>query len=328
MWILVAKQLVIMLIIAFIGFCVSKAFKFEKKEQQCVSKLLLYFINPCLIVSRFNLPFNSDKLKSLGIVILISVIIHFLMAGIAILLIRSKSPEEKDLDKLDRIGVVFTNCGFIGIPLINGVIGEEGVFYLLGYLVVFNVFLWTFGYIMVGEKMQLKKLITNPNIIAVCLGILLFAIPVNLPEIIAKPLQHIGAMNTATAMLLLGMLFASFKLSSSKEETNPDSASQVKVSSVIFRIVRLCIVRLVVMIPVSLAIVFAASKLFSFLPDIKTICYVIYICSLTPVAMSVSSFAVLFKKDESYSGLMVMATSALCVITLPLAIALAEIILK
>mgnify|MGYP003305346482 CR=1 FL=1 len=37
------------------------------------------------------------------------------------------------------IAIAFTNCAFIGIPLIEGVLGSEGVFYLLGYIVVFNI---------------------------------------------------------------------------------------------------------------------------------------------------------------------------------------------
>ena len=330
MWILVSKQLIIMLIIALIGFCVSKAFKFEKKEQQCVSKLLMYFINPCLIISRFNIPYDSQKIKSLGLSIIIAIVLHLLMICLSLLLIRSKNPQEQDLDKLDRIATVFTNCGFIGIPLINGVLGEQGVFYLLGYLVVFNVFLWTFGYVMVGQKMQLKKIITNPNIIAVVIGLFLFVLPFQLPDIIAKPLSHIGAMNTATAMLLLGMLFATFKLNNNETAPDPDRDASDKVSSepslkrIIFRIAKLNIIRLIIMIPISLAVVFASFKIFNNFQDIRTICYVLYICSLTPVAMSVSSFAVLFNKDQSYSGLLVMSTSTLCIITLPLAIAIAE----
>ena len=324
MWILVAKQLVIMLIIALLGFSVSKAFKFEKREQQCISKLLLYFINPCLIITQFNLEFDANKLKSLGLVLLISSVLHIFMIIIALIAFRGKTEEEKSLDKLDRIALVFTNCAFIGIPLINGVLGQEGVFYLLGYVVIFNIFLWTFGYIMVGGKMQIKKLITNPNIIAVTIGIILFILPVTLPDVIAKPLSHIGAMNTATAMLLLGMLFATFKLKQQAHDRDYLAPVQAKPVNYVWRVAKLTIFRLVIMIPVSLFTVYAFYRLFSGFPNIRTICYVIYICSLTPVAMSVSSFAVLFNKDESYSGLLVMSTSAICIATLPLAIALAE----
>lgn len=63
MYLLVIKQLVIMLIIAVSGFVLSRIFKFGKDEQKFVSKFLLYFINPCLILSHFNLDFNFEKLK-------------------------------------------------------------------------------------------------------------------------------------------------------------------------------------------------------------------------------------------------------------------------
>jgi hypothetical protein len=44
--------------------------------------------------------------------------------------------------------------------------------------------------------------------------------------------------------------------------------------------------------------------------------------------MSVSSFAVLFNKDESYSGFLVIETSIFSIITIPCAVAIAELFIK
>ena len=317
MYLLVIKQLVIMLIIAVSGFALSRIFKFGKDEQKFVSKFLLYFINPCLILSHFNLDFNFEKLKNLGIVILISSVVHGVMLLLGILFFRSKTVEGKELDSIDKIAIAFTNCAFIGIPLIEGVLGSEGVFYLLGYIVVFNIFLWTFGYAIIDGKVHIKKLVTNPNIIAVFCGIILFCIPVKLPEIIYSPLKLIGGMNTATSMVLLGMLFANFNISS-------DSS----IKTYIARGTKLTLFRLVVCAVVNLLIIVCIFNLFNFVQDIKLICFVVFISSLCPVGMSVSSFAVLFNKDESYSGFLVIETSIFSIITIPCAVAIAELFIK
>ena len=50
MYLIVLKQLGVMAVIALAGFAAAKAFGFGKKEQTFVSKLLLYVINPCLIL--------------------------------------------------------------------------------------------------------------------------------------------------------------------------------------------------------------------------------------------------------------------------------------
>lgn len=310
MYLLVIKQLIIMVIISVAGFAVTKAFNFGKTEQQFVSKVLVMFVNPCLIVSHFNLDYDSEKLKNFLIVVLLSVIVHFVMIAVALIFARSKDEQGKTLDCIDRIAVVFTNCAFIGIPLITGVLGAEGVFYLLGFIVTFNIFLWTFGYMMLAGRVHLKKLILNPNIIAVVVGLVLFCLPVKLPQIISIPLNLIGGMNTALAMILLGMLFANFQ---KKENT-----------SYTFRVVKLCVIRHVIVAIAVFTVVFVAYSLFSNVKDMRLMCYVVYIAALCPVGMSVSSFAVIFNKDESYSALLCLVTSAVSVVMLPLCVGIAE----
>ena len=99
---------------------------------------------------------------------------------------------------------------FIGIPLIRGVFGDEGVIFLMGYLAIFNILVWTYGYYQLSGKINLLKVITNPNIIAVLFGILLFCMPFTLPEVIARPLSMVADTNTAVCMVLVGVLLADF----------------------------------------------------------------------------------------------------------------------
>lgn len=310
MCLLVIKQLFIMFLIAVSGFFVTRKFKFGNQEQQFVSKILIYFINPILVFSRFDMDFDHESLKNFGIVFLLAVIIHFVMVAVSLVFCRTKNEGERELDQIDRLSVVFTNCSFIGIPLIDGIFPDtNAIFYLLPFIVVFNIFLWTFGYKTFCGQINVKKLLLNPNILAVLAGFVLFCCPFRLHEVISIPLQQISGMNTALAMFLLGMLFATFHGFK---------------KSYVLHIVKLCVLRFVVVLVFVFGIIFAASRIFSGIQDIRLICYVTYIAALCPVAMSVSSFAVLFDKDESYAGLGVLVTSLFCVISLPLSVALAE----
>ena len=106
MYILVMKQLFTMCLIALGGFIFAKIFKVEDSQQKVLSKLLLYFINPFMVVKSFNLEFNSDKLVQLGFVFVVALVIHLIM-----ILIGFFSSKEQ----VDRLVVCFTNCGFIGI---------------------------------------------------------------------------------------------------------------------------------------------------------------------------------------------------------------------
>lgn len=305
MFAIVFRQLMIMVFITVAAFIFAKVVGIGDKEQKFLSKLLLYFINPCLTFTSFNIDFDAAKLKQLCFVVVLAFVIHFVM-----ILIGTFSTK----DKIERVAVVFTNCGFVGIPLIRGVFGNEGVFYLMGYLVVFNILLWTYGYHQMSGTINLKKIITNTNIIAITAGIIVFCTPWPIPEFITKPIQMIGDTNTAMAMILIGVLFANFKVSAIKNH--------------LWKIVKLSTLRLVVCALANILVLFLVYKIFGNMNDIQIILFVVLICSMCPAATSVPSLACVFDQDTDFASLAVSITSLLCVVTVPCFVALAEIFIK
>lgn len=319
-------QLIIMMIIAITGYVFAKAISAGDKEEKLLSKMLLYFINPCLIVSSFNVQFELEKFYGLIFSVLLSFFITFIYILISELFYRKKS----NYNQIQKLATTFTNCGFIGIPLITYVIGSSGVFYLMGYLVVFNVLLWIYGYGQMAGKVNLKKIITNPNIIAVMIGLVLFVSPIKLPELIHTPLSMIAGLNTAMSMIFLGMVFASIKkewilklLSACKSFFNKDKSfinARRKIISVLFT----TFVRLIfcgfVSVGICLLLLFIVKN---YLPSINYdlvlfVTNIVLIASLCPAGISVSTFACLFDKDSVYSNFLVCFTHLVCVITIPL----------
>lgn len=305
MYLLVAKQLLTMAIIGLGGFIFAKIFKVTENERKFLSKLLMYFINPCMVLNSFNREFESQKLLLLGIVVILSLIIHVMMIVLGVFTTKQK---------IDRLAIAFTNCGFIGIPLIRGVFGDEGIIFLMGYLAVFNILVWTYGYYQLSGKINLIKVITNPNIVAVIFGIILFCMPFTLPQVIARPLYMVADTNTAICMILVGVLLADFHPSQSKE--------------VFPRLAKMSVLRLVVCSVINIAILFLAYKLTANLEDSRMVIFVVLICSMCPVATSIPSLACLFDQDAAYASLTVSITSILCILTLPSFVALAELIIK
>lgn len=305
MYLLVMKQLGTMFLIALGGFIFAKAFMVTDDQRKFLSKLLLYFINPFMVVKSFNLEFNSDKLIQLGFVVIVALVIHFIMILTGKLTSR---------DHVERIAICFTNCGFVGIPLIRGVFGDEGVFYLMGYLVVFNILIWTYGYYIMSGSINLKKIITNPNIIAVALGIMIFCSPWTLPEVIARPVTMIGDLNTAVSMILIGILLAEFKPADGK--------------LYVFKIAKTSLIRLALCSLINIGVLYIIWKLFPNVPDCRMLLFVILICSMCPIATTIPGLAVLFNRDETYASLIVSFTSVLCIISLPAFVALAEVVMK
>ena len=84
------------------------------------------------------------------------------------------------------------------------------------------------------------------------------------------------------------------------------------------------LLRLVVCPLILLCATLFAMRLFSGVREIELIMSVLFIAACCPVGMSVSSFAVVFKKDADYASLLVALSSAACVVTVPLLVALLE----
>lgn len=308
MALLVIKQLGIMTLIVLASYIFARILKIDDKGQKLLSKMLLYFINPCLIINSFNREFDPSKLKELSFLIIVSFILHIFMIGLAILFTLKKT----DINIIDRLSTVFTNCGFIGIPLIRGVFADQGVFYLMGYLIVFNILLWTWGLYQMSSTINVKKIITNPNIIAVFLGLIIFCLPFELPQMIAKPISMIGDMNTPMAMILIGIMFSNFKMD----------------KTYVGKLLKITFVRLILVSFANLFILILINKIFGqSLDNCRTMLFVAYISSMCPVATSVPSVTCIYDKDTSYASLVVSVTSLFSMLTIPAFVALAEILL-
>lgn len=328
MYLTVARQLVVMAIVVVISFFFSRKNKFGQKESQFLSRILLYVINPCMIVSTFDVEFSGEKLKSLALAIAASLVFHIAMILVATLAFGAKKAwkpgstvnaenavdfddENSARDSLSKIGIVFTNSGFIGIPLINGVFGSEGVFYLMGYILVFNVLLWIWGERLMTDAVRPLRILLNPNVLACAAGLLVFCVPIKIPYVVIEPLKMIGACNGAVSMMLLGLLFSSF-----------DAAAEIKAFA--RPLARDFFLRLVFCPLLILALILAAFAVSRPVPEMNLIASVLFIAAACPVGMSVSSFAVVFQKDSDYASLLVAGSSALCVATIPLLVALLE----
>lgn len=333
MYLTVARQLVVMAIIVVVSFFFSRKNKFDQNASQYLSRLLLYVINPCMIVSTFDVEFSGQKLKSLGLAIGVSFAFHLIMIAIATPLFgRKKSSQEQEArdgnlvqdqnrgrDSLSKIGIVFTNSGFIGIPLINGVFGGEGVFFLMGYILVFNVLLWVWGEWLMTGTMRPLKILTNPNVLACAAGLAVFCLPFKVPYVIIEPLKMIGACNGAVSMVLLGLLFSAFG-----ENCMEGQKRAAPVKAFAKPLARDVFLRLVFCPLILLGVTLLFLSAFSSIPEINLIMSVLFIAACCPVGMSVSSFAVVFKKDADYASLLVAVSSAACVVTIPLLVALLE----
>ena len=114
-------------------------------------------------------------------------------------------------NRIDEFSSAFSNAGFIGIPLVQSIFGDNAIFYISILIVLVGVFQWTYGvYTITDDKkfININKIIRNPIMISVFIGLIIFSLNIKMTPLINTIFTQIGAMNTPLAMMVCGVYLA------------------------------------------------------------------------------------------------------------------------
>lgn len=292
-----------------IGVICCKTKTITKDVSRGLSDIALKVATPALLVSSFQCEPDPERMTRLGYAAVLAVLAILLSAAIGYLAVRRGKNYPKDDNgrlSIERFSAVYSNCAFMGIPLINGLYGEEGVFYLTAFYAVFNIAVWTHGIVMIkggtGVK-QVFKALSSPALIGIAVGAAFFFFGVTLPDFIKEALDYAGAMTTPLGMLVAGAAIAQTNLAAALKKG---------------RIYWVSALRLVI---IPLAVI----GLFKLLPYDETVMRITVAASACPAAAICTMFAVSYNKDSLYAGEIFAVSTALSAITLPLVMQLASL---
>lgn len=206
----VGTQVLILFAMIAMGFALSKTKMVNEAGVSGMTNTLLWAVTPCLVIETFCRSFEPDLAISLGIFALASALGILFAAGLAYLLYHRVFGKDAPIM---TFASTFSNCGFMGLPLAEALFGADGVMFASIFLVVFNVSQWTYGYAFLsGGKMSAKKLLVNPGIIGLLLGLPLFIFSVQLPGPVTQILSSVADLNTPLAMIVIGCHLANTNL--------------------------------------------------------------------------------------------------------------------
>ncbi|MCR4787978.1 MAG: AEC family transporter [Lachnospiraceae bacterium] len=209
---IVGTQVFILFILIMLGFFGGKKKLMTKEGVRCINDIMLYFVTPCVIINAFQREYDSTMLHNLLLSILAALISHVICYIAGFLFIHDKEEAAK---RTKRFAIAYSNCGFMALPLLDALLGSEGVFYGAGYLCVFNILVWSYGQYTIGkgkEGFEIKKAFLNPGVIASVIGFIFFITSFELPLLIIEPIKYLAALNTPVPMLIIGYTISSFAL--------------------------------------------------------------------------------------------------------------------
>lgn len=271
-----------------------------------IVNVLLMVVTPCLIVSVFQRPFDRSMMCSFAVAFLIAFVAHVAVIALASFTARG---DERSLPVL-KVATVFSNAGFMGIPLEHALLGEEGVFYGIVYVVMFNLFMWSWGLKTMknlpSEKggLELNRMMFfNPGTVGIAFGLPLFLFSVELPAVVKTPVGMLADLNTPLAMLVIGYYLAGAKLSKVLRTPAAHIAAFIRLVAFPFAV---------------LAVLYLLRGCLD-----RTMMLAIVIAASAPVGAMVTMFASKYERDVDLSVGLVSGTTLLSIITMPVVIAIA-----
>lgn len=278
-----------------VGFFFGKKGMLTGQALSQVSKILLYVVTPCIMITSFQVERTPAAVRELLISAAALVGTYVLYMVLAPLCFRRRPAEERGVL---RFATVYGNTGFMGIPLIQAVLGSEAMLPTMVCMVVFNVSTWTHGVMLLGGRKELsvKKAVLNPGVIGFVIALALFATGLRLPGPVNSAVEYLGSMNSPLAMVVIGGQMAAVNLGETFKMKKLYAASLLKLLAV----------------PAVTALV-----LLPFHLD-KMVFMTVVILSGCPTAGATSLFCQNMGRDSSLAARLVTLSTLLCIITLPL----------
>lgn len=200
----VGAQVLVLFILIAVGALLTKLGMITEQGSRSMTDVVLYAVTPCVIINAFQREFRHEMLA--GLLTALAAAFASLLCSV---LIAELLYRKMDVSRgaVLKFAVVFSNCGFMALPLQKAVLGDDGVFYGAAYVAMFNIFMWTYGLITMSRKTELRsalKAVMNPGIIGTVIGLVLFVFSIKLPTVPASCISFLAALNTPVPMLVIG----------------------------------------------------------------------------------------------------------------------------
>ena len=250
--------------------------------------------------------FGIDLLAALLLALAAAVLLH-----VGIIVVVNLLGHALHLDAVEKASMIYSNAGNLIIPIVTAVLGKEWVIYSSAFLSVQLFLLWSHAKSMLcGEKsFELKKVLTNINMIAILAGAALFLLHIQLPAVIEDSLDMVGSAIGPISMIILGMLMAGMNFK--------------KILG--YRRLWLVTALRLVGIPLAAVALLKLSGLAHLVPDGQTILLVSLLATCTPSASTITQMAQIYGKDADYASAINVVTTLLCIFTMPLMVALYQL---
>lgn len=300
--IIVAAQIGVLFLLMGVGFLLRKLELMDDRGAGQMSSLLIYVVAPCVVIHSLQTPYSSHLMSALAWSSLLLILCYAVQILFSQLTFR-KAPGE--LRPVLRFAQVYSNNGFMGLPLVQAVLGSQAVIFVMPSLMIFQLFQWTHGMAIMGGKISLRRMLLNPGIISLLIGVGLFVGQITLPAVLGDTVAFLANMNTPLAMVIIGIQMA---------------GANFRAIFTSARLYGVALIKLLVAPAVTLLIMLPCLRI-----DPDLFCTMV-ILAAAPTAGMTSILAQQFRQDTATAAQVISLTTLLSLFTLPVFAVIAKTI--
>lgn len=296
---LVLKSVISLFLIMLVGVYGSKRNIITGEINKALINILIEIALPFMILASFIFTYDETIKLNVLKTFIYSPIAYIIMAAISgILLI----PIKKDKRTILHFSNIFTNTGYIGFPILNAMYGAEAVIYGSVFNMFFVIFIWTYGiFLFTGSierenlKNELLKILLNPSILAVALGIIIMIFDIVIPKLLLNTISSLGNITGPLSMIIVGATLAKIEFK-----------NKLKDWSIYYGIATRLIIMPLVIYLISLII-----------RDRGIVSNTVIVMSAMPAAAMTSILAEKYELEAEYAATMVLMTTVFALLTIP-----------
>lgn len=210
----VLQQMLILLAMMAIGYYSYRKEWIDRNAYGRLSKIVVNILNPLIIINGVLGRSGGENGEKVFINLLLIILYFIILIAASFLVVRLLHVKPAQ-NHLYRMMTVFSNVGFMAIPLVSSVYGEECVFYVSFYILIYNILLYTYGIHLISggkkEKTDLKKLM-NPGVAACLVSVVVFAGNIPAAESVKSFTGYMGNAAIPMSMMLIGASIAQANL--------------------------------------------------------------------------------------------------------------------
>ena len=208
----ILQQMTQFFLIMCLGYILYKIGMITADFSKKLTSLVLHVTMPALILSSVLTQTGERNLSEVLVVFGVAIAMYVslpILGWIVVKILRFPV----NIQGMYIFMTVFSNVGFMGIPLISALYGEKAVFYTAIFNLIFNIAVFTIGTRLMNyksgksEKLNFKTFLT-PGVCVASLAVVIYFLNIPFPKVVVNSISSVGSITTPVAMIMMGASLA------------------------------------------------------------------------------------------------------------------------